>query len=75
MPHVAANIRAARKAAGLTQERLARELDVTSSTVANWERGQSWPSHRSNLSRLAGVLGREPVWFFTEHDQDAEQAA
>jgi DNA-binding transcriptional regulator YiaG len=40
---------AARKAAGLSQERLAEQLDVERSTVQRWEAGQSTPVGRSTL--------------------------
>lgn len=34
----------ARKIANLTQKELAKALDVSESTVANWEKGKSEPS-------------------------------
>jgi transcriptional regulator with XRE-family HTH domain len=73
MPQVAVNIRAARKAAGLTQEQLARVLDVGSvRTVLGWERDGRLPRGR-NLQALCSALGHEPGWFYTEHP-DAETA-
>lgn len=50
------HVRLARLRAGLTQEGLARKLDVTSRTVARWEGGTAIPSGE-NLLRIAGLLG------------------
>lgn len=49
-------IRAARQAAGLSQEKLAERLGLTRQAVTKWETGQSAPS-TENLLRLAEVLG------------------
>ena len=49
-------IRAARQAAGLSQEKLAERLGLTRPAVTKWESGQSAPS-TENLLRLAEVLG------------------
>jgi transcriptional regulator with XRE-family HTH domain len=43
MPGKRLGLVAARKAAGLSQERLAEQLDVDRSTVQRWEAGQSTP--------------------------------
>ena len=51
-----ARIRAARQAAGLSQEKLAERLGLTRQAVTKWETGQSAPS-TENLLRLAEVLG------------------
>ena len=51
-----ARIRAARQAAGLSQEKLAEQLGLTRQAVTKWETGQSAPS-TENLLRLAEVLG------------------
>ena len=39
-----ARIRAARQAAGLSQEKLAEQLGLTRQAVTKWETGQSAPS-------------------------------
>ena len=49
-------IRAARQAAGLSQEKLAERLGLTRQAVTKWESGQSAPS-TENLLHLAEVLG------------------
>ena len=49
-------IRDARRAAGLSQEKLAERVGVTRQAVTKWENGQSAPS-TENLLRLAEVLG------------------
>jgi transcriptional regulator with XRE-family HTH domain len=48
-------IRAAREAAGLSQEELAQRTGVSQRTLGNWERGVSSP--RSRLGSLERVLG------------------
>lgn len=44
----------ARKKKGVTQDQLARELQVTRQTVSRWERGTALPS-MDNLRRLSHV--------------------
>lgn len=51
-------IRAARKAANLTQKQLAEQLGVTQAAVSTWELGVARPSHKV-LGRLADALGCE----------------
>jgi transcriptional regulator with XRE-family HTH domain len=53
---LAARIRAARLAQGLTQEQLARAVGVTRSAVAQWETGRAGQVG-SNLARIARALG------------------
>lgn len=50
------NIAAARKTAGLSQEKLSQEIYVTRQAVSNWERGRTRPSQEI-IEKLAGVLG------------------
>jgi transcriptional regulator with XRE-family HTH domain len=47
---------------GLTQERLARELDVDRSTVIRWEHDERVPGLRHRL-RLAELLGGTPATY------------
>ena len=53
-------IRAARQAAGLSQEKLAERLGLTRQAVTKWETGQSAPS-TENLLHLAEVMQRAGV--------------
>lgn len=41
MPKI--TLAAARKNAGFTQEQVAKELDVATSTIKNWENGKTFP--------------------------------
>lgn len=50
------NIRAARKAVGLTQEELAQRLNVPFQSVSQWERGVRKPKIES-LRRIAEAIG------------------
>jgi transcriptional regulator with XRE-family HTH domain len=53
---VARNLRAARRAAGLTQAELAEAVGITNESLSRAERGTILPTVRT-LSRLATVLG------------------
>jgi DNA-binding transcriptional regulator YiaG len=58
-PHFGDVIRRLRHRLHLTQEELARELDITVSTVNRWEQGHAKPSKlaRLSLTRFAGLRG------------------
>lgn len=71
---VAANIRAARLQAGLTQRQLAAKLDKDGSDVSRWERGVAHP-RRGHLALLALALGRPVEWFYTGHPAPADDGA
>ena len=58
-------IRAARKRAGLTQERLAAQISRTPESVSNIERGEQLPSVET-LADLGRVLGVPIAEFFEE---------
>ena len=51
------NIKTVRKAAGLTQERLAEKLGVEQPAVSKWERGTFDSIDTGRLEAIAGVLG------------------
>lgn len=55
-PVVAARIKEARKAAGLTQAKLAELLNVSVQTIKNWEYGANTPSTEF-IERIAEVSG------------------
>jgi transcriptional regulator with XRE-family HTH domain/tetratricopeptide (TPR) repeat protein len=57
MPGKRLGLVAARKAAGLSQERLAERLGVERSTVQRWEAGHSTPQpwHRPRLATVLGI--------------------
>jgi len=57
---MAASIRAARRAAGLTQAQLGVWVGVQQSTVSQWEHGRTIPT-LPMLRRLVGVLGPWPL--------------
>ena len=68
---IAANIRAARDAKGLTQRELARLAgDVDPLQVSRWERGLHRPSD-TNVYELAKALDRDFAWFYTDHTKAA----
>jgi transcriptional regulator with XRE-family HTH domain len=50
-------IREARERRGWTQERLAREVDVSVRAVGNWERGANVPKNRTG--RLVELFGND----------------
>ena len=56
MPTFGENLRAARKAAGLSQKELADAVGAKHNSVSNWEKGQNNPS-QPTIEKLCGVLG------------------
>jgi len=69
---LAARIRAARIALGLTQDQLARAVGVTRSAVAQWETGRAGQVG-SNLARIARALGTSAAYLLSG-EQDAGAA-
>jgi transcriptional regulator with XRE-family HTH domain len=64
---IAANIRAARRSAGLTQHALAVAIGRGDAmTVSRWERAEHRPSDES-LVALAEALQRPIAWFYVDH--------
>lgn len=57
---IGGNLRRARKARGLSQEKLAAEVDLDMRQLGRIERGESFPSMGA-LIRLAEILGVEPA--------------
>jgi transcriptional regulator with XRE-family HTH domain len=55
----ARNLRALRKGRDLSQEALARELNVTFATVSRWERGRGQTSF-DKLAEIAEFFGVQP---------------
>ena len=47
---------------GLTQEKLAEQLDVTQGTIAHWMRGRRSPEDLAAFERLAQALKVHPAW-------------
>lgn len=65
---VAANIRSAR---GTTSRReLATALGLDQLAIYRWETGKVRPS-TANLAALAAHFGRDPGWFYTDHEEVA----
>lgn len=66
----AARLREAMREEGYTLERLARQLDVSNSSVAAWLYKGVEPGGE-NLAALTGVLKRDAAWFFSEPERNA----
>jgi transcriptional regulator with XRE-family HTH domain len=60
MPTLGETIRQEREKQQLSQEQLAKMLDVSQQAVANWEAGSSQP-RRDRLDRLLQILGRDKL--------------
>lgn len=73
-PQFRVNLRRYRKAAGLTQEALARQIDVTLGSVKDWERGMRVPRTRQ-LAALSLALGVHVTAFFADVEAQDEVAA
>jgi transcriptional regulator with XRE-family HTH domain len=65
------NLRVALGSSPYTQEGLARELGLTLRAVQKWFGGHSEPKGRQ-LVRLGEALGRDPSWFFADHEPEPD---
>lgn len=54
--HIGKKLKQLRKSRGMTQEQVAEKVDITRSTISNYEIGRRTP-HLKDLSALAGVFG------------------
>lgn len=57
-------IREARKAAGLTQRQLADKINVTNTSISNWEKNLSRPDP-DTIQHLCWALNVQPNYFFS----------
>ena len=57
-------IRDARKAAGLTQRQLAEKIDVSNTSISNWENSFSMPDP-DTIQHLCWALNVQPNYFFS----------
>lgn len=62
---------AAREAAGMTQDSLAKRLGVKKSTLRNWEEDLSEP-RANRLSMLAGLLNVSMMWLINGEGEGIE---
>ena len=69
-PVFAIRVREALAAKEMTQEAMARALDVSARTGQKWATGESVPGGRK-LVELSVLLEREPAWFFSEPEKGA----
>ena len=61
---LAYRLKSSRKKLGLSQTELARQVNVSQPTIANWERGGHIP-RQDALSRIADALGTDPAWLLS----------
>ncbi|GLQ23244.1 hypothetical protein GCM10007853_11180 [Algimonas ampicilliniresistens] len=58
---LATRLKTTRKKHGLSQSELAKQVDVSQPTIANWERGGHIPRPDA-LARIASALRTDPAW-------------
>ncbi|MBO2517425.1 MAG: hypothetical protein CW338_09205 [Clostridiales bacterium] len=68
---IGSNIAAARRARGLTQEKLAEQMEVTFQAVSTWERDENLPETKKLLA-LAKVLNISPAALLDEDPAEWE---
>lgn len=71
---LATNLKAALAERGMTQEALARRINVSLSAMTGWCNGDGLPRWK-NLVALADVLGYPPSWFYEDHANSRTAAA
>ena len=62
-------IKALRTHSNMTQQDLAKKLNVTLRTIANYESGVSYPKRRETYSELADVLNVNTNYLLTEDEE------
>lgn len=67
-------IRQARKAAGLTQEQLAKKLGVKHSVISKYECGRVVNLKRDKISEIANALNVRPSWLMCMEDEKENQS-
>lgn len=71
---LATNLRTVLAEREMTQEQLARRIDVSNRSVAGWCLGETlprWPQ----LVKLGQEFGREPGWFYLDHSHESSGVA
>ena len=70
LPEWSTQIKALRKALGLSQQKLAERIEISKKVVADWEQGAQEPSPRRyiQLAKLAG--GEQAFWFLEQIEID-----
>ena len=58
-------LREARKSKGMSQQELADELGISINSVANYERGTSFPKE-SYLYKIINIFGLDPNYLFQD---------
>ncbi len=66
-------VRQARKAAGVSQSRLAEILGVTRSACSQWESAEGTTPRRERLEQLANILGVSYEWLATGRKSKEEK--
>ena len=66
---VGRNIVRARDRMGVSQNGLAKQLEIDRAQLMSWERGRYEPSS-TNLARVADALEQEWGWFYIDHGSD-----
>ena len=69
---IARNINTARTQSHMSQRKLALEVGVHFNQVCRWESGKSAPE-LEKLEEVAKVFGRDPAWFFHEHEANESE--
>ena len=72
--HVGSRVRMARTMAGMGQDALAEQLDLTFQQIQKYEKGHNRIS-ASRLMRIAAILNKRPEWFFDEMPPELEESA
>lgn len=66
-------IKKKRRDAGLTQDELAKRLDVTKSTLSKWESGRIQNMRRDNIVSLSNALRISPIDLLNAPEQKNER--
>lgn len=69
MSNLGIRLKLARKAADLTQKQLAKKIEVSNTSISNWENGVSYPDP-DTIQHLCWALNVEPNFLFVNHTNE-----
>ena len=71
-PEWSRQIKALRKALGLSQQKLAERIEISKKVLADWEQGAQEPSPRRYIQLAKIARGEQVFWFLEQIELDRQ---